>query len=54
MGTSKEELDQKPHGPIEVVQEAVGNLVVRDALEERRQALLEKLQRDNSDAGMGI
>lgn len=39
----------KPRG---LAEQGVGSLAVQEALDQRRQAILKKLQRDNADAAM--
>lgn len=52
MSEAMEERTEEEISLLNLVERGVGGLAVQEALEQRRQAILEKLQRDNADAGM--
>ncbi len=52
MNENKLELEEESTEALKTIGQGAGSLAVQEALEQRRQAILEKLQRDNADAGM--
>ncbi len=52
MNENEQELEEESTEVLKIVGQGAGSLAVQEVLEQRRQAIIEKLQRDNADAGM--